>query len=107
MPVSLPEITNAIYLLGAFLCLNLGATPEQAWRPFSGLEDSQLLPYRDATWAKSPFDLEIRDCWAGLQRAVSTGFDTYRLIVRWIVGRSKIGSKGSMGMEVWRGPDPM
>ena len=28
------DVTNSIYLLGAFLCLHLGATPEEAWRPF-------------------------------------------------------------------------
>lgn len=76
---SFEEITNAIYLLGAFLCINLGTTVEQAWQPFSGLEDSQLVPYRDATWAKSMFDLELKDCWAGLRRAMATGFGIDKL----------------------------
>ena len=59
--------------MGAFLCLCFGATPQEAWQPFSGLEDLHLIPYRDATWAKSTFDLEVMDCWAGLLRAVATG----------------------------------
>ena len=75
----LAEITNAVYLLGAFLCIYLGATVEQAWQPFSGLENSQLVPYRDATWAKSMFDLELKDCWAGLRRAMATGFEIDKL----------------------------
>ena len=50
------DITNAMYLLGSFLCLYLGCSPEAAWRPFAGL-GSHCMPYRDATWAKSTFDL--------------------------------------------------
>ena len=67
------DIVNAVYLLGAFLSLHLGATPEQAWKPFEAL-DGMLLPYRDATWVKSTFDLRLLDCWAGLRQAVSCGF---------------------------------
>ena len=74
------EITNAIYLLGAYLCLVCGQTPDQAEEPFLGLDPSCILPFRDATWAKSTFHLTYRDCWAGLLRAVDTGlyhFDTF------------------------------
>ena len=76
-----PDITNSIYLLGAFLVLKLGATPEQAWRPFSAINRKLTIPFRDATWIKSTFDLYHQDMWAGLRRAVSTstyvpaGFD--------------------------------
>lgn len=55
-----PDLTNAIYLLGAFMVLRLGATPEQAWAPFAGLDRHLVLPYRDATWTKSTFDLHVR-----------------------------------------------
>jgi len=44
---------------------------EQAWQPFSKL--NVVLPYRDATWIKSTFDLHVKDLWAGLLRAVATG----------------------------------
>ena len=71
------DVTNVIYLLGAFLCLRLGATPEEAWGPFQSLKDTcngpMCLPYRDATWVKSSYDLHVKDCWAGLVRAVATG----------------------------------
>eukprot|EP00277_Geminigera_cryophila_P000306 CAMPEP_0179427936 /NCGR_PEP_ID=MMETSP0799-20121207/13741_1 /TAXON_ID=46947 /ORGANISM="Geminigera cryophila, Strain CCMP2564" /LENGTH=684 /DNA_ID=CAMNT_0021203195 /DNA_START=314 /DNA_END=2365 /DNA_ORIENTATION=+ len=66
------DITNAIYLLGSFMCLTLSATPEQAWQPFANLKASLLTPYRDATWTKSSWNLEIIDCWRGLLRAVSS-----------------------------------
>ena len=72
------DVTNSIFLLGAFLCLHLGATPEEAWMPFKALKDTSsgdpmCLPYRDATWVKSSYDLHVKDCWAGLVRAVVTG----------------------------------
>ena len=71
------DVTNAIYLLGAFLCLRLGATPEEAWGPFQSLKDMSngplCLPYRDATWTKSSYDLHVKEYWAGLMRAVATG----------------------------------
>ena len=71
------DLTNSICLLGAFLCLRLGATPEEAWGPFQSLKDTpngpMCLPYRDATWVKSPYDLHVKECWAGLVRAVATG----------------------------------
>jgi cell division cycle 14 len=71
------DVTNSIYLLGAFLCLHLGATPEEAWGPFQSLKDTSnspmCLPYRDATWVKSSYDLHVKEYWAGLVRAVATG----------------------------------
>ena len=71
------DVTNSIYLLGAFLCLHLGATPEEAWGPFQTLKDTSngpmCVPYRDATWVKSPYDLHVKEYWAGLLRAVATG----------------------------------
>jgi hypothetical protein len=67
------DVTNAIFLLGAFLCLKLGATPTQAWQPFSRLRKDVVLPYRDATWVRSTYDLHVQECWAGLVKAVKTG----------------------------------
>jgi cell division cycle 14 len=67
------DITNSIWVLGAFLCLCLGATPDQALAPFAALERGLLVPFRDATWVKSSFDLTVRDCWAGLLKAVDAG----------------------------------
>ena len=74
------DITNAICILGAYLVTVLGATVDEAWRPFEQLPEwlpcrkqPMCLMFRDATWVKSSFDLHVKDCWAGLQRAVSQG----------------------------------
>ena len=77
------DVANAVFLLGAYLCIERGATPEEAWTPFSGLDPAMLPPYRDATWAASTFDLYLCDCWAGLRRAMAaeihspTAFDKF------------------------------
>eukprot|EP00286_Rhodomonas_abbreviata_P019307 CAMPEP_0181295400 /NCGR_PEP_ID=MMETSP1101-20121128/4129_1 /TAXON_ID=46948 /ORGANISM="Rhodomonas abbreviata, Strain Caron Lab Isolate" /LENGTH=494 /DNA_ID=CAMNT_0023400153 /DNA_START=188 /DNA_END=1668 /DNA_ORIENTATION=- len=68
-----PDITNAIYLLGAFLCLHLGAHPQDAWGPFSRVANCPCIPYRDATWVPSTYDLHVQDCWAGLLQGVKAG----------------------------------
>jgi hypothetical protein len=67
------DITNAIFMVGAYLCVCLGATPEEAWQPFHRLAEDLCLPYRDATWVKSPYDLHVKDCWSALIRAMNTG----------------------------------
>jgi cell division cycle 14 len=67
------DITNTVTLLGAFLCLRLGYTVAQALRPFEGLHHRLIIPFRDATWVKSTFDLHVEDCLAGLERAVTAG----------------------------------
>eukprot|EP00961_Rhodomonas_salina_P239426 3234568-Rhodomonas_salina.1 len=67
------DVTNAIYLLGAFLCLHLGATPQEAWAPFSKIQSCPCIPYRDATWVPSTFDLHVTDCWAGVIKGLKTG----------------------------------
>ena len=64
------DTTNAIFLLGSFLVCHLHATPEQAWIPFCHLKGA-VRPFCDATWVPSPYDLHVRDCWAGLARAIA------------------------------------
>lgn len=67
------DTTNAIFLLGAFLVLHLGASPEEAWAPFCNLNGA-VRPYRDATWVPSPYALHVKDCFAGIAKAVAMGF---------------------------------
>ena len=73
----LRDVTNSIYLLGAFLCLHFGASPEEAWGPFQPIKDTSNCPmcvlYRDSTWVKSPYNLHVKENWGGLVLAVVTG----------------------------------
>jgi len=65
------DTTNAIFLLGTFLVLHLGASPDDAWQPFCNLNGA-VKCYRDATFVPSPYDLHVKDCWAGFAKAVAT-----------------------------------
>ncbi|EKX38588.1 hypothetical protein GUITHDRAFT_158492 [Guillardia theta CCMP2712] len=67
------HVTNAVYLLGAFLVLNMGASVLDVMHIFSGLPRGVLRPYRDATWVKSTYDLKLEDCWSALIKAVAAG----------------------------------
>ena len=69
---ALADTTNAIYLLGVFLVLHLRASPNEVSQLFASMQN-HILPYRDATWVKSTFDLHLIDCWKGIRHAVKVG----------------------------------
>jgi hypothetical protein len=54
--------TNAAFLLGAYLVLEQGYTPEAAAAPFARIAPSPFLSFRDASLLPSDFDLSIVDC---------------------------------------------
>eukprot|EP00293_Proteomonas_sulcata_P005833 CAMPEP_0184322088 /NCGR_PEP_ID=MMETSP1049-20130417/122785_1 /TAXON_ID=77928 /ORGANISM="Proteomonas sulcata, Strain CCMP704" /LENGTH=323 /DNA_ID=CAMNT_0026643111 /DNA_START=52 /DNA_END=1023 /DNA_ORIENTATION=- len=62
--------TNAVFLLGCYLIVEQKWTPEEAWRPFASFNTSPFLPYRDATFVRSTFDLPIIECWRGLVKGL-------------------------------------
>lgn len=68
------SVTNAVYLLGAFLLVHLSATVEEANEPFACVRKHALIPYRDATWVPSTHDLDVVDCWRAIRRAMKLGF---------------------------------
>ena len=62
-------MTNAIFLLGSFLIINLNQTAQQVDDLFRWAESSELTePYRDATYSAPDFGLSLLDCWRGLER---------------------------------------
>uniref|UniRef100_A0A6T8G8X8 protein-tyrosine-phosphatase n=1 Tax=Hemiselmis andersenii TaxID=464988 RepID=A0A6T8G8X8_HEMAN len=68
----LHDVANACFLLGAFLVLDEGHTPEAAAALFDCL---QLPPFRDATYSNhNTYPLTILDALRGLKRAVSHGW---------------------------------
>jgi hypothetical protein len=70
-------LTNAVYLLGAFLILRLNTSAEDTFKRFQWLDDSLLEPYRDATFAKPDFPLKLLDCWRALERGRILGWVRY------------------------------
>ena len=67
-------LANAAFLLGAYLLLVEGMSPEDAAAPFSRIQPSPFKAFRDATLIESDFDLSILDCLRGLARGARAGF---------------------------------
>jgi hypothetical protein len=66
---------NACFLLGSFLVLHCGKTPQEAAKPFTGAAvPTQPVPFRDASWVPSDFDLTLVDCLGGIARAMQLGW---------------------------------
>ena len=61
--------TNCVFLLGCYLCVEMGMAPEEAWGLFSSLEPSTFMGYRVATFVRSTWDLSILDSWRGEWKA--------------------------------------
>ena len=62
------DLTNGVFLLGAYMIVELGYSPNDAWNRFSTVEP-KLEMYRDAQDCPTNFRLDVIDCWRGLERA--------------------------------------
>jgi hypothetical protein len=56
------EVTNTVFLLAAYLLVVHTHTPEQAFAPFTKIKNLPLIPFRDATYCESTYDVLILDC---------------------------------------------
>jgi cell division cycle 14 len=63
-------LTNTIFLLGSYMIMRLGLTPEQVESRLEAFV-GQITTYRDISPGKQNFHLHVRDCWAGIWRAKS------------------------------------
>jgi len=67
-------ITNTAYLLAAYLVIDHSYTPEAAVEPFNNFTPSPIIPFRDATYVTSTYDLRLYDCLSGLHKAIELGW---------------------------------
>ena len=67
------ELTNAAYLIGAYMLLQLGMQPDEIEARFEPLS-THLVSFRDVSPGQQNFHLYLRDCWAGLWRANQLGW---------------------------------
>jgi len=67
------DLTNSIFLCGAFMVVVLRVSPAEALKPFANVPRDVCLNYRDATWDPVSFELSLTSCWAGLERAIQRG----------------------------------
>jgi cell division cycle 14 len=70
-------LTNAVYLLGAYMIVKLDMTPSQVENRFRFLDPALLESYRDATFVSPDFRLHLVDCWCGLAKGKAKGWVQY------------------------------
>jgi len=68
--------TNAAFLVGAYLVIRQKMSPEEAFKPFEGLQNS-FLPFRDASVGISTFNITILDCLKAIHKAIQHSFFDY------------------------------
>ena len=71
------NLTNALFLVGAYMIVRLCETVDSVCDCFSWVEPDMLEGYRDATHCDPDFKLSLRDCWAGLAKGKSLGWFEY------------------------------
>jgi cell division cycle 14 len=71
------DLTNAVFLLGAYMILKQNMTPESVAESFKWLDTKLVEPYRDATYVPSDFDLHLIDCWRGLDKGQALSWVDY------------------------------
>ena len=62
------SLTNAVFLLGAYLIVRFDLTLSETVSRFSGIR-SRICSYRDVSPGEQNFHLHVEDCWDGLWRA--------------------------------------
>jgi cell division cycle 14 len=67
------SLTNAIFLVGAYMILNLGYPGDEVAANFEWAEP-HVEAFRDATFVASRFDLRLRDCWDALIKGIDKGW---------------------------------
>ena len=74
-------ITNAGFLLGAYMILELEFLPDSPLMPLSNVHPTPYDDFRDATFQPVTFGLNIRDAWRGLHKAFSLRWCLSALLV--------------------------
>ena len=69
-------LTNAVFLLGAYMIMILGHTPEEVSTRFKCMHN-RLASFRDVSPGAQNFHLQLYDCWRGLWRAKTLAWVTF------------------------------
>jgi cell division cycle 14 len=70
-------LTNAVFLIGSYRILKQNNSPAEVLETFRWLHTDQTEPYRDATYSRPDFALELIDCWRGLEKGMKHGWVRY------------------------------
>ena len=68
------ELTNAAFLLGAYMIVKMDQSPGDVAISFRWLDPDSIESYRDATFSLPDFRLHLADCWRGLAKGRDLGW---------------------------------
>ena len=68
------ELTNAVFLIGAYMIIKMEKSPAEVMENFQSLDPETIESYRDATFACPDFRLHLADCWRGLTKGRELGW---------------------------------
>jgi len=68
---------NAAFLISAYAIIYLKRTPEEAYKPLISGSNPPYLPFRDASFSGSTYNLTLLDCLHGLYKALLNGFFSF------------------------------
>ena len=71
------SLTNAVFLLGTYMIQQLDKSSTVVSESFDWLDSDLMEPYRDASYARADFALELIDCWRGLEKGMLHGWVRY------------------------------
>ena len=86
------SLTNAVFLLGAYMLLRRKATLDEVVDCFSWVSEDLAEGYRDATFCEASFRLSLEDCWRGLAKGMHKG---------WVSPPSPDAKDDEMWDEMW------
>ena len=66
-------LTNAVFLIGAYMIMKLGSHPDEVDERFLPLRP-MLLAFRDISPGPQNFELDVKHCWLGLWKASGLGW---------------------------------
>ena len=65
------SLSNSVFLLGAYMIIMMRKQTAQVLDIFDWLDETDIEPFRDATFAPSTFGLGLEDCWRGLEKSMA------------------------------------
>ena len=68
------ELTNAIFLLGAYMIIQLDMATTQVESAFDWVNANMIEDFRDASFSEARFRLKLENCWRGLERGKECGW---------------------------------